>query len=431
MKKLTKLLSVTVLAAVLILSSCITAFARTIAEIPENCYKPTLEIAYDNEGGITGKTEYTYTQNGLLESETGYWYFTETSSYAVSYKNTYEYDENGNQTKQTYLYYDYFNPEELESGQVYYYTYNEHNDMTSEFSDYFTGSEWKFSYGIVYENEYDTSGKLIRVLNKGMISKTEAGDPSFKTEYFYDDNGKLSYTITYSYSDNTFKKFSKDVFEYDKNGNTVKYVNYWYRGEEIDEDNCEETFTVFDENNRVIEKEVYYEKTKVHKYVYKYDDKGRTLEAYDYGVARVNSEYIWQEYSKSIITYNDAKSTKTILDYSYINDDWELALRHEINYKVIHTKGIKHDGKTPTATEDGYKDYYSCALCGEYFEDENCTVKIEDLEKWKSAGGRGFLSRLSPPTGNRGTVELLLAIMTASVMLSGLCIKKSKSRING
>ena len=44
--------------------------------------------------------------------------------------------------------------------------------------------------------------------------------------------------------------------------------------------------------------------------------------------------------------------------------------------------GVYVAGKDATCTEEGSKEYYSCS-CGKFFEDENCTAEITDLDTWK------------------------------------------------
>ena len=45
-------------------------------------------------------------------------------------------------------------------------------------------------------------------------------------------------------------------------------------------------------------------------------------------------------------------------------------------------------GKEATCTEDGSKGYYTCA-CGKFFEDEDCTIEITDLDSWKVIPKKG------------------------------------------
>lgn len=52
-------------------------------------------------------------------------------------------------------------------------------------------------------------------------------------------------------------------------------------------------------------------------------------------------------------------------------------------------------GLEPGATTAGFKAYYECSRCHEYFEDEAGTTPITDLAAWKAEGGRGYLAPLT------------------------------------
>jgi len=41
----------------------------------------------------------------------------------------------------------------------------------------------------------------------------------------------------------------------------------------------------------------------------------------------------------------------------------------------------------PTQTQNGYRCYWYCSICGAYFEDEACTLPIADIEVWKITDG--------------------------------------------
>ena len=49
---------------------------------------------------------------------------------------------------------------------------------------------------------------------------------------------------------------------------------------------------------------------------------------------------------------------------------------------------VKINGKAPTNGADGWKDYFKCNACGKFFEDENCTREIADLDDWKTGDGK-------------------------------------------
>lgn len=67
-------------------------------------------------------------------------------------------------------------------------------------------------------------------------------------------------------------------------------------------------------------------------------------------------------------------------------------------YECDHTHiGIKVDGQPATATEDGWKDYYTCP-CGKFFEDEACSAEITDLSAWKVGAGKIPAAGIASPT---------------------------------
>ena len=65
---------------------------------------------------------------------------------------------------------------------------------------------------------------------------------------------------------------------------------------------------------------------------------------------------------------------------------------------AAHTcTGVLQNGLEPTENNAGYRPYYKCS-CGCYYEDENCTKKIEneELDQWKGPNGAGYLPMLTP-----------------------------------
>ena len=55
---------------------------------------------------------------------------------------------------------------------------------------------------------------------------------------------------------------------------------------------------------------------------------------------------------------------------------------------------VFQSGKAATVTSAGWKDYYQCRKCNEFFEDAEGAVAIPDFGVWKSEGGRGYLAPL-------------------------------------
>ena len=67
---------------------------------------------------------------------------------------------------------------------------------------------------------------------------------------------------------------------------------------------------------------------------------------------------------------------------------YNCGLNEKVDYTVEHVAEVKE-----TCTTDGCLDYYYCAKCGRYFEDEDCTTEIEDIDEWKADENGGLLEK--------------------------------------
>ena len=70
-----------------------------------------------------------------------------------------------------------------------------------------------------------------------------------------------------------------------------------------------------------------------------------------------------------------AKQTKICQDVAIDSDNHDKQI-------------VKINGKASTNGTDGWKDYFKCNACGKFFEDENCTREIADLDNWKTGDGK-------------------------------------------
>ncbi len=73
---------------------------------------------------------------------------------------------------------------------------------------------------------------------------------------------------------------------------------------------------------------------------------------------------------------------------TYFNEEKE-----EITYEDVVIKALGHDwvhvvGEASTCATQGYKDYYDCSRCEKYAEDEKGKNQFSDLETWKVNGGK-------------------------------------------
>ena len=76
--------------------------------------------------------------------------------------------------------------------------------------------------------------------------------------------------------------------------------------------------------------------------------------------------------------------------------------------------GVKQDGKAATTTEAGWKDYYKCSGCDEYFEDLECLHEITDLEAWKA--GAGKIEKLPESAPEKLSAGAIVGIAVGSVV---------------
>ena len=135
----------------------------------------------------------------------------------------YTYDDNGNMT--LWLWYQNLTG----TGDVYSkhsYEYDEHNQLISET----TWHEGGIDRTIVYENEYDSNGQLVKQSSLSLVDNY-----SETTEYEYDNNGNMiaqratndygSWEYTYAYDE--FGNMIREIY-YGSSGKTDRTTTYTY-----------------------------------------------------------------------------------------------------------------------------------------------------------------------------------------------------------
>lgn len=171
-----------------------------------------IEYTCDNNGNITGETEYndlgnivSYTQNTYNNGGN----LIESSAYIgniFSYHYVYEYDENGNQTEER----SYNLDGDLIERTVM--EYENGNKLIRKVSYFLAiGGQETEKYRLEYT--YDEKGNLIKIF------EYEAGGSAEQTFYEYDENGHLS-MIHYGES-SIYRKITCDKY-----GNPIKIVRY-------------------------------------------------------------------------------------------------------------------------------------------------------------------------------------------------------------
>lgn len=175
---------------------------RCTAEYEYDADGNCIEIrVYRKDGQKIHTYSYEYDSNGYLVKEVG----DSEYSHGSHYTHIYEYDENGNVTLR--LWYQNLTG----TGDVYskhWYEYDEHNQLISETTWY----DWDIKRTIVYENEYDSNGQLVKQSSLSLVNKY-----SETTEYEYDNNGNMiAQRVTNDYGSWEY------TYDYDEFGNMIR-----------------------------------------------------------------------------------------------------------------------------------------------------------------------------------------------------------------
>ena len=142
--------------------------------------------------------------------------------------------------------------------------------------------------------------------------------------------------------------------------------------------------------------------------IYYYEDNGFINEITDFETWKTNTGQIPAEGTRENIDgqFPDSEHNyvgwKGYYKFTY-EDNGEEAYYEDINYEhkiedlEAWKKGkgsltlVKVNGQKPTAENDGWRDYYELTEGNgttTYYEDEECEIKIEDLEEWKNGEGK-------------------------------------------
>lgn len=106
---------------------------------------------------------------------------------------------------------------------------------------------------------------------------------------------------------------------------------------------------------------------------------GAQVPAEEQGVTWTSSDpdVVMVDVNGTIKALKEGTATITVTtDVGQKTAECEVTVRH------THTP-VETAGKAPTCTEEGSKAYYTCSGCGKFFEDEECTKEITDLDTWK------------------------------------------------
>lgn len=173
---------------------------------------------YNDDGKLIKVTMWEYDSVGNISKETQ-----EMPLHDSEDTYVYTYDDSGNVTLK--LWYQNLTG----TGDVYSkhsYEYDEHNQLISETTWY----EWDIERTIVYENEYDSNGQLVKQSSLSLVNKY-----SETTEYEYDNNGNMiaqratndygSWEYTYAYDE--FGNMIREIYS-GASGSPSRTTTYTY-----------------------------------------------------------------------------------------------------------------------------------------------------------------------------------------------------------
>ena len=240
-----------------------------------------IETVYDKDGNIEGKSEVEYDEYGavilgLQYNEDG------TSWQTVKYD--YEYDENGKWT--ACISYD-------EKGEIFERMEYEYNELGKEILCVHYDKNGSIRREDKTEYEYDENGKI-----KGRIHYTISQDSTMKTEFRYDEYGSIILNAVYN-TDGTVIVEYKYAYEYDEFGRRTLE-------------------TMYDENSTVSRK-----------YGYEYDKFSRVS---------TGTQYDADGNIDGRIEFERDKYGKSVIETKYDNDG-NILSKHEIEYvnqKVLY-----------------------------------------------------------------------------------------------
>ncbi|MCQ2564244.1 MAG: hypothetical protein MJ152_00025, partial [Clostridia bacterium] len=112
---------------------------------------------------------------------------------------------------------------------------------------------------------------------------------------------------------------------------------------------------------------------------------GHALELVE-GKPATCTETGWKDYYHCVVEgcdkfFEDSKGTTEITDLP----SWKV---NDGKIETIAHNPVYVEGQESTCQEHGWYHYYQCSMCNKYFEDENGTTPIEDLDAWKVNAGK-------------------------------------------
>ncbi len=221
--------------------------------------------------------------------------------------------------------------------------------------EYWQNGQWNYDHRIL--QSYD-NGNMVK-------SETEVWDNGewvnrWRSEYSYDDESKLIFSVVYKWVDVEWHKQQRDSYEYDENGSETKWVlEYWEndkwvmeyrntykydnRGNEIEyiEENKDldgrmryykKYEKTFNENNKLEESILYVYAasswTKMFRFSNQYDENGNQIE---FLFQKIDGRG-WGNYQKYLFTHDSKGNALTDIAQVWIDDEWINDVRYDYTY---------------------------------------------------------------------------------------------------
>lgn len=187
-------------------------------------YQRTEHKQFDKDGNVEWRTKYAYNDNGKLIADSSFY-----NGVNFSYMHTYEYDKNGNLTEKN----EYKSNGNFSSRDTY--VYNQKKQLIEE-KGYNSQREqnkhitYKYDeFENLFEEEYFKNNKVTATYsyeydkNRYLIEKRMIGENKYNVliwKYTYNEQGDCT-------GSGTFNITHTSKFDYDRNGNWVKTINYY------------------------------------------------------------------------------------------------------------------------------------------------------------------------------------------------------------
>lgn len=201
------------------------------------------------------------------------------------------------------------------STEYYYsYEYDEDGNITREYQD---------SAGDYEDNEYKDG-----LMSKYTVFKD--GEAQYECEFFYDEHGTLVKNVTHFFSDDSTSTVIDMKAEYDDRGNLSRAVYFNSSGEESEIDVLE-----YNENNECVKftrtMRLNTDKEYTVTETYTYDDRGNTLSHYFINVAKDGT--IRNEYREEFVYNSDNRKTEE-RDFNFENGVEKLKVVTEYEFEI-------------------------------------------------------------------------------------------------